>query len=51
MTREEAINFGKRVTSLSPFDELREFCKIAVKALEEEPCEDCISIQTPFKPF
>lgn len=35
MTREDAINFGKRVVSLSPFDELREFCKIAIKALEQ----------------
>ena len=38
MTREEAIRFGKRVISLSLFDERHEFCEIAVKALEQEPC-------------
>lgn len=37
MTREEAIKFGKRVLSLSLFDETHEFCEIAVKALEQEP--------------
>ena len=37
MTREEAIAFGKRVLSLSLFDETHEFCEIAIKALEQEP--------------
>lgn len=36
MTREEAIKFGDRVSLLGPFEELREFCEIAVKALMEE---------------
>ena len=45
MTREEAIEFGKRVLSLTPFDELREFCEIAVKSLEQESCNDCVSRQ------
>lgn len=35
MTREEAIKFGKRVLSLSLFDETHEFCEIAVKALSQ----------------
>ena len=42
MTIEEAIKFGKRVLSLSLFDETHEFCEIAIKALEQEPCDDCI---------
>ena len=42
MTREEAIKFGKRVLSLSLFDETHEFCEIAVKALEQEPILDKI---------
>jgi hypothetical protein len=45
MTKEEAIEFGKRVFSLTPFDEMREFCEIAVKVLEQQPCGDCISRQ------
>lgn len=42
MTREEVIKFGKRVLSLSLFDETHEFCEIAVKALEQEPILDKI---------
>lgn len=40
MTREEAIVFGKRILSLSLFDETHEFCELAVKALEQQPCDD-----------
>ena len=49
MTREDAIKFGKRVLSLSLFDETHEFCEIAVKALEQEPCDDVVSRQAIMK--
>ena len=42
MTRGDAIEFGKGVMSLTPFDETREFCKIAIKALEQESALDKI---------
>ena len=51
MTREEAIEFGKRVFSLTPFDEMREFCEIAVKVLEQQYCRDCISRKTAISAF
>ena len=38
MTREEAIIFGKRAIYFGLDDTTREFCEIAVKALEQEPC-------------
>ena len=37
------IKFGKRVISLRLFDETHEFCEKAIKALEQESCEDAIS--------
>ena len=46
MTREEAIKIFntlllfKRVDA--PMEEIEECCKMAIKALEQEPCEDCI---------
>lgn len=43
MTREEAIAFGKRVIDLGFRDETQAFCKLAIKALEQQPCDDCIS--------
>lgn len=39
MTREEAIAYGKRVVSLGLNDETQAFCELAIKALEQEPCE------------
>lgn len=40
MTREEAIAYGKRVIDLGLNDETQAFCELAIKALEQEPCED-----------
>ena len=45
MTREEAIAYGKRVIDLGLNDETQAFCEMAIKALEQEPCEDTISRQ------
>ena len=45
MTREEAITYAKRVIDLSLNDETQAFCKMAIEALEQEPCEDCVSRQ------
>jgi hypothetical protein len=45
MTREEAIAYGKRVIDLGLNDETQAFCELAIKALEQEPCDDCISRQ------
>ena len=45
MTREEAIKHGKE--QLEVFGgEHREFIDMAIKALEQEPCEDCVSRQS-----
>lgn len=45
MTREEAIAHGKE--QLEVFGgEHAEFIKLAIKALEQEPCEDAISRQS-----
>ena len=42
MTRKEAIAHGKE--QLEVFGgEHAEFIKLAIKALEKEPCEDCVS--------
>lgn len=43
MTREEAIVYGKRVIGLGLNDETQAFCELAIKALEQEPCEDAVS--------
>lgn len=43
MTREEAITYGKRVIDLGLNDETQAFCELAIKALEQEPCEDAVS--------
>lgn len=43
MTREEAIAYGKRVIDLGLNDETQAFCELAIKALEQQPCEDAIS--------
>ena len=43
MTKEEAIAFGKRVIDLGFKGETQAFCELAIKALEQEPCEDAIS--------
>ena len=45
MTREEAIAYGKRAIDLGLNDETQAFCETAIKALEQEPCEDAISRQ------
>lgn len=49
MTREEAITYGKRVIDLGLNDETQAFCEMAIKALEQEPCEDCISREYAIK--
>lgn len=43
MNRKEAIAFGNRVISLGLNDDTQQFAELAVKLLEEEPCEDCVS--------
>jgi len=43
MTREQAIAYGKRVIDLGLNDETQAFCELAIKALEQEPCEDAVS--------
>lgn len=43
MTREEAIAFGNRVISLGLNDDTQQFAELAVKALEQDPCDDAIS--------
>jgi hypothetical protein len=43
MTIDEAIAYGKRVIDLGLNDETQAFCELAIKALEQEPCEDTIS--------
>lgn len=43
MTREEAIAYGKRVIGLGLNDETQAFCELAIKTLEQEPCEDAVS--------
>lgn len=45
MTREEAIHFANclKENYTIDFNDMEAFCNIAIKALEQEPCEDCIS--------
>jgi hypothetical protein len=43
MTREEAIAYGKRAVDFGLNDETQAFCELAIKALEQQPCEDSIS--------
>lgn len=43
MTKEEAIAYGERVIDLGLNDETQTFCQMALKALEQEPCEDAIN--------
>ena len=45
MLREEAIAYGKRVINLGLTDETLEFCELAIKALQQESCEDAVSRQ------
>lgn len=45
MTNEEAIAYAKRAVNLGLNDETQAFCDMAIKALEQQPCEDCISRQ------
>jgi hypothetical protein len=49
MTREEAIAYGKRVVSLGLNDETQAFCETAIKALEQQSCEDAISRQAAIR--
>lgn len=50
MTREEAIAHGKE--QLEVFSgEHAEFIKLAIKALEQEPCEDAVSRQYIIEKF
>ena len=39
--REDAINFFKEVAKR----EVGTYCKLAIEALKQEPCDDCISRQ------
>ena len=45
MTREEAITYANCLKNnyTINFDDMTDFCDVAIKALEQEPCEDCIS--------
>lgn len=46
MTKEEAINYFKRSWAIGEGDDSRyhnEVLEFTIKALEKEPCEDCIS--------
>jgi rubrerythrin len=45
MTREEAITYANCLKNnyTINFDDMADFCDMAIKALEQEPCEDCIS--------
>lgn len=45
MTREDAIAYGKRVIDLGLNDETQAFCELAIKALEQEPCCNCIEFK------
>ncbi len=45
MTKEEAIAYANRVIEIGLNDETQAFCEIAIKALEKEPCGDCIGRQ------
>ena len=50
MTREEAIKIFNTVLLFGkcdcPKEEIEECLKMAIKALEQEPCEDCIPRNT-----
>lgn len=50
MTREEAIEHGKEQLEIFG-GEHKEFIKVALKALEQEPCEDAISRQAYIERF
>ena len=46
MTREEAIKYGKNILIVANEEndaDAIDFTKMAIAALEQEPCEDCIS--------
>ena len=45
MTIEEAINHGKEQLEEIFDEEHREFIELAIKALEQQSCDDCISRQ------
>lgn len=51
MTREEARAYAKRVIDLGLNDETQAFCEMAIKALEQGPCEDVISRQAVINAF
>lgn len=51
MTNKEAIEELKRVDTLDMPARLCEAHYMAIKALEQEPCEDCISREQVFKCF
>lgn len=45
MTNEEAITYANCLKNnyTINFDDMADFCDMAIKALDQEPCEDCIS--------
>ena len=49
MTREEAITYAKRAVELGLNDETQAFCDMAIKALEQQSSEDCISREKAIK--
>lgn len=54
MTREEAINILKQYidydnADVPDFYTMEEACEVVIKALEQEPCEDCISREAVIK--
>ena len=52
MTREEAIKFGKTILLVADSnddDSAIEFARIAISALEQEPCDDAISREAVIK--
>lgn len=50
MTREEAIAYGKEQLDVFGGKHV-EFIKLAIEALEQEPCEDCISRKNTLAEF
>lgn len=46
MTREEAIKWLKTFKGNTGMTELSQAFDVAIKALEQEPCEDAISLET-----
>ena len=47
MTKEQAIQFANCLKNnyIIDFNDMADFCDMAIKLLEQQPCEDCVSRQ------